>query len=294
MEAIWALEDLMVKQALLMRASMRRYRRLTGKERRETSLTELLIEGLKEHGQGLVSVAEAPGPEAHYGADLELWLRGAGYLTGLRLQAKSLHPRKKSDGSYRYLHHPLDGGTTSQVTKLIRNTPAPLNPGYLYYNGLDEKPQARSACCSANGYSRRHGRFGLTFSGADAVQRLEVAEPRRNSLDDVLPESVPLKCLVACPRAQRHPWWITWPVTTAVWPVSLASGRRPWIARDPYRQPSTDIEATVAALGSRVFQGQLPPHLVELLGGGEATEEFSPTARFVAVIDGDAAREMMT
>ncbi|MET8548911.1 DUF6615 family protein [Micromonospora zamorensis] len=294
MEAIWTLEDLIAKQALLIRAAMRRYRRLTGKERRETSLTELLIEGLREHGRGLVSVAEAPGPEAHYGADLELWLRGAGYLTGLRLQAKSLHPRKSSDGVYKYLHHPLDGGTTSQVTKLISNTSAPLNPGYLYYNGLEEKPQARSACCSVNGYGRRHGRLGLTFSGADVVQRLEVAEPRRKSLDDVLPESVPLKCLVSCPRAFRHPWWMTWPVATAVWPVVLAGGRKPWVARDPYRRPSPKIERIMSVLDPPIFQGQLPPHLLELLEGGEATEEFTPTARFVAVIDGDAAREMMT
>lgn len=284
-----ALNDLLVAQALLVRSSMLRYRRLDDLgEKRETSLTEELMQGLQELGPGLVKVLKAPGPESKYGADLELWLRGSGYVTGLRLQAKSLHPRKKSDGVYGSLHHRVGKKRIPQVSLLIENTEPPLNPGYIFYNGLEKKPKARSACCSFDGYGARNGKLGITFCGAEAVQVLDSTEPRRNALDDVLPECVPINCLALCRAYYVPPGWRVDPISANRLPLRLAGISSSWISRDPGRQSPSGVNPRILEMGRRMFEGQLPHYVLDLLLGDAAPQEFEPTAAFVAIIDGDA------
>jgi hypothetical protein len=148
------------------------HRRQFGSERRETTITDEIVADLRRRGRGLLHVAPAPGPESRYGADIELWLRGGGYLLGMLLQAKSLHPRKRSDGIYGRLHHIVGRGPTArdQVDILIAATKKPLVPMYLYYNGLAKKPAVQSGCGSMNGFAKKNGRLGLTVSSADVVK----------------------------------------------------------------------------------------------------------------------------
>jgi hypothetical protein len=87
------------------------------------------------------------------------------------LQAKSLHPRQRSDGIYGQLHHIVGRGPTArdQVDILIAGTKKPLVSMYLSYNGLAKKPAVRSGCGSMNGFAKKNGRLGLTVSSADVV-----------------------------------------------------------------------------------------------------------------------------
>lgn len=83
---------MLVSEARRVRAGMIFHRSEFAKERRETTITDEIVARLRRPGPGLLHIAPAPGPESRYGADIELWLRGGGYLLGMLMQAKSLHP----------------------------------------------------------------------------------------------------------------------------------------------------------------------------------------------------------
>jgi hypothetical protein len=302
MSNVWRMNSMLVESAHYVRRTMLASRRLRNRERRETSITDDLIVRLTTRGRGVVVAADAPGPESKYGADLELWLRGGGFLLGLRLQAKSLAPRKKTAGSYEHLHHVVrrrsrtTGLVTArpQVDVLIGRTPAYLNPGYLFYNAPERKPAAGSACCSFNGYARKHGRLGLTYASAASVQQLNRMNPRPCGIDDVLPTSVPLQCLAMCFRGG---WWPQqagvppMPLRAADLPLALAGGGPPVVLLDPTR----DIDQgflEVARRSPLVLDEEVsPPEYVRsLLTNGVLGDDAAPTARRVLVLSEDLLR----
>ena len=149
------------------------HRRLLGKEDVEVALTSELILDLRQRGDGLVKVKWPAGSEDEHGADLELWVFCWGFRIGFRLQAKALKPRLRLPGSYDALDHVIGKGGPNpreQVDVLLASTPRPLNPGYLFYNGLASKPDCQTACCRDDEWESRNGRLGLTFTTAAHVR----------------------------------------------------------------------------------------------------------------------------
>lgn len=114
---------------------------------------------------------------------------------------KALKPRSTIHGVYEELDHVVGKGGTNprqQVDVLLAGTPTPLNPGYLFFNGLGSRPNCDSACCRDDEWDTRNGRLGLTFTTAAHVRdALDTARfPKR--LETILPRSVPLPCLATC------------------------------------------------------------------------------------------------
>jgi len=290
------IEALLVEAAHFVRRSMLDARRYRGRERRETSITDDLIVRLTKRGEGLVIAADAPGPESLYGADLELWLRGGGLLLGLRLQAKSLAPRKRKLGVYKELHHVVHRRTTSgtthpraQVDVLISGTPHYLTPGYVFYNALEQKPSVDSACCSFNGYERLHGRLALTYTSASVVRDFNRMDPRPNSISDILPASVPLQCLALCGGRR---WWawgsggpLPMPLQAAELPLALAGGRPPTVFLDPTRDvDATDLERLATYPVTYDPALALPAYVTSLLTNRRMSPEEQPTASKVVIL----------
>ena len=292
----WRLNVLLVESAHFVRRTLLTSRRLRGKERRETSITDDLIVRLSTRGKGMVVAADAPGPESRFGADIELWLRGGGLLLGLRLQAKSLAPRKRRLGAYEHLHHTVrrrsrrSGQVTSepQVKVLIRGTPAHLNAGYIFYNALETRPSVESACCSHNGFARKHGRLGLTYTSAESVEQLNSMNPQPNGIADVLPLSVPLQCLVLC---QRWGWWpdstgpAPMPLRAADLPLGLAGGQLASLVLDPTRGLDDRVQAIIDRFPVEMNEVvRLPDYVLSLLTNGVLGEGAAPSAKRVIVL----------
>lgn len=286
------LRSLIVEEARYVRRSMIFHRReFGGRERLETTITTEVVEDLRRRGRGLLHIDFAPN-EKESGADIELWLRGGGFLLGLRLQAKSLHARKRSDGVYKYLHHVVgESGPNprDQVDVLIVGTKAPLVPMYLYYNGLEKKPAGRSGCPSMNGYAKKNGRLGLTVSSAEFVQRWwPFGQPARR-FSHILPHSVPLQCLAACdcPFSEVSPGAL--PLRALEWPL-LAAGTQALLVRDPEFDDDGSREALLVRLRARgvtIYDGQVPRYVLDLARDGTLPREADVNAFAVAVVDGD-------
>ena len=299
MTNVWRMESLLVESAHFVRRTMLDSRRLRGRERRETSITDDLIVRLAKRGRGIVAAVDAPGPESKYGADLELWLRGGGLLLGLRLQAKSLAPRKRKVGIYEHLHHVVRAKSRStglvrskaQVDVLIHGTPAHLNAGYIFYNAVERKPSVGSACCSFNGYARRHGRFGLTYTSAESVRQLNRTTGRPCGIDDVLPSSVPLQCLAMC---HRWGWWPQpgglppMPLRAAELPLALTGGRLPVLVLDPTRDLEREALDEARRLPLVLNEDVLlPDYLRSLLSDGTMSDGADPSASRIVVLSDD-------
>lgn len=286
------LRSLIVEEARYVRRSMIFHRReFGGRERLETTITTEVVEDLRQRGRSVLHIDFAPN-EKVTGADIELWLRGGGFLLGLRLQAKSLHARKRSDGVYEYLHHVVGAkgpNPRRQVDVLINGTKAPLTPLYLYYNGLEKKPVVRSGCPSMNGYAKKNGRFGLTVSSAYYVRnRWPFGWPARR-LSEILPNSVPLQCLAVCDCPLSVISARALPLRALEWPM-LAVGAEAPLVLDPEFEDDGSREASLAVLRARgvnIYEGQVPSYVLDLARDGSLPEGADVDAYAVAVIDGD-------
>jgi hypothetical protein len=285
----WAL---LVDQAHLVRRQMFLHRSL-GREMPEVALTANLINELVQRGRGRVSATPAPAPESRYGADLELWLRGGGVLLGLRLQAKILKPGgPRSAARYAELHHKIGKQQIPQVSQLIANTPASMTPGYLFYNAIHQRPVVTSACCSHDGYKRRFGRYGLTITSAQTVQKFSNAAPRPLAeLGDVLPQCVPLQCLALCPAqylGERRNYPL--PLQAASLPIRLVGGGRPTVVRDRSGELTDEVRLALRHVDVDFDDDKSAPEYVyTLITQGNIDQGAEPTARFVVVMDGDAS-----
>ncbi|MGY0390569.1 DUF6615 family protein [Nocardioides sp. WG-D5] len=161
---------------------------------------------LSRKGGEHIRVAYPAGPESRHGADLELWVRAGALRIGFRLQAKALQPRKSRVlGVYDELDHVIRGTALRQVDVLIGATPSLFNAGYVFYNGLAEKPDFDSGCCRNDDWLTRNGRLGITITTPQHVRAIldgRLRYPKR--LQAVLPRSVPLSCIGTC-LAGPHP-----------------------------------------------------------------------------------------
>lgn len=278
------LDQLIVREALKSRREMLFSRREKGWEQDETYLTSRLINEWSRTGGSRVQADRVPGRESTHGADLELWLRGGGLYLGLRLQAKKLFPSGKgrSPGTYKELHH-LVGHTAgkAQVQVLIDATPSPLNPGYLFYNGLERKPRIDDGCCTLDGYERTNGRLGLTVTSAEFVKSLYDLSPQKKSLGAVLPHSVPLQCLVLCRRQYR--WRNAGMPLDAALPLDLAGFRRLLVVPDlDFEGRSPELDVTGGAVV--ISDDPLPPYVRRLALDGRLGNQDLPEADFVVVL----------
>lgn len=292
MTARQRLRRLIAQEARFVRNVMIAYRReFGGYERLETAITTEVVERLRRRGHGLLHI-DFSRNESKLGGDIELWLRGGGFFLGLRLQAKSLHPRSKNDGIYAYLHHvigPRGTNPRNQVDVLIKATAPPLTPMYLYYNGLEKKPSVRSGCGRMNGFAKKNGRLGLTVTSAEFVQHWWPYGASARQLSHVLPRSVPLQCLAACDCPLSNVPVGALPLRALEWPLTTALAQ-PWLVLDPEFDGGEQRESMVAVMrerGVRVYDGSVPSYVLELARTGRLPEGADVIARAVAVIDGD-------
>lgn len=261
-------------------------RQLVGTEDLEVALTRSVVLTLARQRSPLVRVGYPAGTEDTHGADLELWVRSQGLRVGFRFQSKVLRPLQRFAGKYEELDHRIGGRSSGerQIDVLIENSPRPLNPAYLFYNGLEREPSIRSACCRDDEWSPRNGQLGLTFCSAHRIRALldgSVRLPKR--LEAVLPRSLPLPCAATCiDPSHVTPWSLSRPFNPVAdfmsrmpgWVLGADLGLDPlWVVADERSPRGTAALETLDQLGwaVRAVTPDSTNYVEMLLEAGEFT-----------------------
>ncbi|MEU4157867.1 DUF6615 family protein [Actinoplanes sp. NPDC026670] len=276
--------------SLKTRKRMLRSRKFGKKESDERGITEDFVVWLARRSHGSVEAIHVDSGESEHGADIELWLRGGGLLLGFRLQAKCLKPNSGSrkPGSYQSLFDTVGTSPDFQVDKLISNTPSPLIPAYLFYNGLPADPVIPSDCCSDNEWRKDLGWLGITVAPAQVVSLLKDITPRRKTLGHVLPDSLPLPCIAYC---ENDPY--SWHFPPGAMPLRAARTldfigvENIIFIRDPIT--SAGSEAVERAAEQEEFQISDSyndfPYLSQILEGNLSTDTEMPPVRYLMIWD---------
>jgi len=259
--------------------------------RSENSVTEEVVQLLRELPGSIVSSDDLRAGESKHGADLEIWFRGGGFYFALHLQAKRLgSPGKTTMGRYAGLHKKQPNGQY-QLDILRAAAKPPRHAGFIFYNDFRHEPTVRTGCCEGAGWAGR-GRFALMLSDTASIEGIRP----QTTVTAVLPLTIPLHCVAYCwltpafhpASSQRVPL----PVGAARLPWRLAGGRPAMVARDPDAPgdtPPSQLE------GLEVVSSNTVPNYVRTMAveGTEVTpdeEEGAPPV--VALIDEDAFADL--